>query len=89
MTPAATREHIGAPAGTTGHDQHDLAHIVGFVQGWLDRLHLAVPRALCGELLIEDPDRPDVKGRTCPVCARRAGWQWCATTGDWVPRRRR
>jgi hypothetical protein len=45
----------------------DVIHIVGGMQHMLDVLHLKVPRALCGELLIGDPDRAE-PGANAPVC---------------------
>jgi hypothetical protein len=60
-----------APTPVSG-DDYDLMHIVGAVQHWLDRLGLKVPRALCGELLVGDPDRPDPGETGAPVCPRCA-----------------
>lgn len=70
MNHADAEEAVAAAAPGSG-DDYDLMHIVGGVQHWLDRLGLKVPRALCGELMIGDPDRPD-PGEGVPVCPRCA-----------------
>jgi hypothetical protein len=44
-------------------------HIVGDIQYWLDRLGLKVPRALCGVLLVADPDRADPMHLGAPNCS--------------------
>lgn len=57
-------------------------HIVGWWQSLFDRvLRIKAPRALCGELLIADPDRPGPSpdGPLCPVCVERGG-----SPGPWV-----
>lgn len=53
----------------------DYNHIVGWFRWWVARLLRRVPRALCGELLCADPDRPDVPPDApfCPVCLERNG----------------
>jgi hypothetical protein len=53
------------------HDDGDpYAHIVIFGQWVLnDVLRIKVPRALCGVLLVSDPDRPE-PGADAPVCPR-------------------
>ena len=54
----------------------DVVHIVGHVQHWLDRLGAKVPRALCGFLLVADPDRADpmdLGAPDCPKCVRLNG----------------
>ena len=58
-------------APSDGDDNY--LHIVGDIQHWLDRLGLKVPRALCGVLLIGDPDKPEpgFNTPTCPKCAAR------------------
>ena len=58
-----------SPATQATGDDYNLNHIVGGFQHLLDRLHLKIPRALCGELLIGDPDRPD-PGMNAPICPR-------------------
>lgn len=78
MSATAVLERPCAPAGQPVDDgQDDLVHIVGDVQYWLDRLGLKIPRALCGELLVADQDRPDpaeLGAPVCPRCAELAGW---------------
>lgn len=65
----ATRNHSDTHlAPSDGDDQY--LRIVGGLQHWLDRLRLKVPRALCGVLLVGDPDKPEpgVNTPTCPKC---------------------
>jgi hypothetical protein len=54
-------------AASDGDDKY--IHIVGDIQHWLDRLHLKVPRALCGASLVGDPDKPG-PGFNAPICPR-------------------
>lgn len=56
-------------APSDGDDNY--IHVVGNTQYWLDRLGLKVPRALCGVLLVGDPDKPEpgFNAPTCPRCA--------------------
>ncbi|WP_454231310.1 hypothetical protein [Mycolicibacterium fortuitum] len=52
-------------------DPYDVVHIVGWWQDVMGRiLRLKVPRALCGELLVEDPDRPGPSADSpgCRLC---------------------
>jgi hypothetical protein len=59
-----------APVASTG-TADDVVHIVGWWQWFLDMvLKLKVPRALCGESLEGDPDRPDPMELGAPWCAR-------------------
>ena len=53
------------------YSDHDLIHIVGGIQHWLDRLRLKIPRALCGVPLEGNPDRPgpSLYSPVCPKCA--------------------
>jgi hypothetical protein len=55
------------------HDDPEPSHIVGRWQEFLDRLRLKVPRALCGELLVADPDQPGPTPDSplCPRCAEK------------------
>lgn len=58
-----------SPAMKATDDDYNVLHIVGGFQHLLDRLHLKVPRALCGKSLLGDPDRPD-PGMNAPICPR-------------------
>lgn len=50
-------------------DQFDeLWHIVSWKEHYRARMTMRVPRALCGVLLVGDPDRPD-PGPSSPWCA--------------------
>jgi len=62
----------GAPAPITRAGTADeVVHIVGWWQWFLDMvLRLKVPRALCGESLKGDPDRPDPMTIGAPWCTR-------------------
>lgn len=53
---------------SNGDDNY--VHIVGDIQHWLDRLGLKIPRALCGVLLVGDPDKPDPMSLGAPDCPR-------------------
>lgn len=48
----------------------DYIHIASYTQWVLDRLGLKIPRALCGVLLVQDPDKPHTpfSAPTCPKC---------------------
>lgn len=58
-----------APAATSGDD---VIHIVSYWRDLIPRLLGRIPRALCGELLIGDPDRaePGANAPVCPACDR-------------------
>lgn len=68
MTTTTTAPKTSTHNGTS---EDDVAHIVSKWQGMLDILRLKVPRALCGELLVADPDRPG-PNRNSPICPRCA-----------------
>lgn len=58
-------------------DGYNLVHTVSVLQ-WVvaDLLRLKIPRALCGERLIADPNRPDpmdIGAPRCPACAAITG----------------
>lgn len=59
----------------TSDGDDDYIHIVGDIQHWLDRLGLKIPRAMCGVLLVGDPDKPEpgANAATCPKCQSIAG----------------
>ena len=59
------------PRPQTDTGDGEVAHIVGRWQSILDTLRLKIPRALCGVLLIADPDRPG-PNRNSPICPRCA-----------------
>lgn len=67
-------------------DPYDAIHIVGRWQDLLGRiLRLKVPRALCGELLDEDPDRPGLTEDSpeCRRCAELHGSQPTKMVGEY------
>lgn len=66
-----TATQTGSRPTQTSHGDDDVIHIVGGIQHWLDRLGLAIPRALCGVTLEGDPDRPD-PGFNAPICRKCA-----------------
>ncbi len=71
MNTPVTTTPISEPAPCREHRSGEVVHIVGRWQSFLDRvLRLKVPRALCGESLEGDPDRPDPMEIGAPMCAR-------------------
>lgn len=61
---------LPAPKTATGNAD-EVVHIVSWWQWFLDMvLRLKVPRALCGESLAGDPDRPDPMASGAPMCTR-------------------
>lgn len=68
---------VRADGDTNVHDDTHV-HIVGFVQHWLDRLQLKIPRALCGVSLEGDPGKPGPgpDAPVCPDCAALEAWPW-------------
>jgi hypothetical protein len=58
-------------------DHLDVVHIVGALGRFLDWIGVKVPRALCGELLVAEPGRPDPDDRAAPICPR------CAEIARW------
>lgn len=75
---SGTRRYLLPPRSGTTLD----AHVVHGLSDWermLNTLRLTVPRAVCGQIPIADPnsaptptDRPDVP--LCPRCVSRARW---------------
>lgn len=65
-----------------------IRHIVGGTQALLADLRLKTPRAMCGELMREDPDRPGVRPDSplCAECRRLNGGS--DGRGPFVPPRR-
>ena len=52
-------------------DDDDVIHMVGVLEGIIaDTRRLKTPRALCGVLLLGDPDRPDPMDLGAPPCPR-------------------
>jgi hypothetical protein len=58
-------------------------HVVGKWQTWAYILLRRVPRALCGLVMVADPDRPSIgpDAPGCPACLARSG----GDLGQWVP----
>lgn len=56
-------------APSDGNDNY--IHIASDTRWLLDRLHLKIPRALCGASLVGDPDKPEpgFNAPTRPKCA--------------------
>lgn len=79
-TSPAVPETAGTP-GALGPD--DYQHVVGTWQArahvWLRRM----PRALCGQIMDLDMDRPTVRpdSPVCPACLTRSG----GAPGQWTP----
>lgn len=69
-------------------DEEPVLHIVGKWQSFLDVVvRLKCPRALCGELLRGDPDRPG-GSPGAPVCSRClavGGLPGTYVAGHWLP----
>lgn len=63
-----------APDTAPSHGPDDVIHIVGYWHEIITLLLGRIPRALCGELLTGDPDRPEpgANAPVCPVCDRLA-----------------
>lgn len=68
---------LPARRGTALHTH--VVHGISDGERMIDALRITVPRALCGEILMADPnavppptDRPDAP--PCPRCAARARW---------------
>jgi len=98
MIATTDSQHIGTPA--PADDAPEVLHIVeGFWEGFvIERLYWLVPprfrrapRALCGELMWGDPDRPDPAPYPhtpfCPACVAIDGRSpdEIAATGEHVP----
>jgi hypothetical protein len=66
----ARADQATSPATKATGDDYNLMHSVDGFQHLLDRLHLKTPRALCGELLVQNPDRADPLATNAPVCPR-------------------
>lgn len=68
------------------HVGDDVLHIVGWWQDVMGRiLRLKVPRALCGESLAADPDRPDLDIEVASTCSRCLALNGHRHAGETVP----